>query len=150
MSSSTLEVVGKANSKRVGRSGSREAGATQASKRRIAFFPKFRRAGALILALAVTIAIEFHGNGSNLMQITMIRISAVAMVSAKHPQASLQVALHVTKRQNGAKASNRVCVSGGISGRDDSQETLSKAAADGSYICWLEGSNASGVPKYAY
>ncbi|KFC65652.1 hypothetical protein FG94_03737 [Massilia sp. LC238] len=74
--------------------------------------------------------------------------SAAAMVGSVHPQASLQVALHVTKRQDGATASNRVSVSGGISGRVDSQEALCKAGVvDGALDRWPGRINASGFPK---
>ena len=44
-------------------------------------------------------------------------------------QASLRVALHVTKRQTGANASHRGRVSGGISGNQASHEAHCKAFA---------------------
>jgi len=77
-----------------------------------------------------------------------ILISVDALVAVEAPHASLQVALHVTKRHNGANASNRVRVGGGISGREDSQEALSNAAADGVSVCWSKGNDASSAPGY--
>ncbi|SFI02885.1 hypothetical protein SAMN04515618_10882 [Collimonas sp. OK307] len=77
-----------------------------------------------------------------------IHILAAASVDFQRTHASLEVALHVTKRQNGAKASNRVSVSGGICGRDDSQEALSIAAADGAFGCWSGGNDASIEPNH--
>jgi hypothetical protein len=71
-----------------------------------------------------------------------------ANVCSAQAQASLQVALHVTKRQDGATASNRVSVSGGISGRVDSQEALCKAGVvDGALDRWSGRINASEFPK---
>ena len=77
-----------------------------------------------------------------------ILISADASVTIQVPHASLQVALLVTKRHNGANASNRVRVVGGICGRDGSQEALSNAAADRTSVCWPKGNDASSSPGY--
>ncbi|MFZ6647287.1 hypothetical protein ACO0LO_16295 [Undibacterium sp. TJN25] len=131
---STPGVVGKANSKRVVQSQSRDAGALQTSKREkfphFASFASMRQNFVVIVALIV--AINFNGR----MEKAEMRIIQTSVVDGRVEvalQASLQVALHVTMRQNGAKASNRVSVSGGVSGRDDSQEALSDAADGGLY-----------------
>ncbi len=50
-------------------------------------------------------------------------------------QASLRVALHVTKRQTGANASHRGRVSGGISGNQASHEVHCKAFAGRALMC---------------
>ena len=78
----------------------------------------------------------------------LVENSAVADVCSAQTQASLQVALHVTKRQDGATASNRVSVSGGISGRVDSQEALCKAGVvDGALDRWSGRINTSEFPE---
>ncbi|WP_159078969.1 hypothetical protein [Orrella marina] len=147
-SPSTLGVVEKATNKRVGRSGGGEAGEPQTPICSISLFARFRGVHVFATAFAV-ILLNFNvGKGESMSLMRRICIEVAATVNIRIPQASLQVALHVTKRQNGAMASNRLCVIGGISCRDDSQETLSNDAADGAYYCWSEGDNASGVPKY--
>ncbi len=73
------------------------------------------------------------------VQIRTIRNSAAVEVTDCAHHASLLVALHVTKRQNGAKAINRVSVSAGTRGTNDSNEALSKAVSVGAYSCWPGG-----------
>ena len=140
-SSSTPELVGKANKKRAGQSGSTGAGALRTSKRENVSHsaPSWWKRWLLI---ATTTCVLFNccsELGVLRMQMSMIRISAAGGWVDGVPHASMQVALHVTMRQIGAKASNRVSVSGGVSGLDDSQEALSQDSADGGFFRWLGG-----------
>jgi hypothetical protein len=67
--------------------------------------------------------------------------AAVEVVgSAHHP--SLLVALHVTKRKNGAKASNRVSVRAGKRRTPASYEAISIARSV-TFLRWLGGIDAS-------
>ncbi len=133
-SSSTPGVVGKAINKRAGQRMSRDAGAPRALKRKVgwicASYAWKRRILIAVMALFVAI---FNNGRKEGGEMRIIYNSTAAEGVEVALQASLQVALHVTMRQNGAKASNRVSVSGGVSGREYSQETLCKAAADGGF-----------------
>ena len=147
--SSTPGVIGKANSKRAGQAESRGAGASRKSNVRKpskpSVIPSARRVIAAPIALALAFCLRFNMECDNM---AISGNSAADTVSSAHPQASLQVALHVTKRHDGATASNRVSVSGGISGRVDSQEALCKAGVvDGALDRWSGRVNASAFPK---
>jgi len=95
---------------------------------------------ALVSAMAGTLEVEVF------MQTRIIRISVAAKVASSAHHASLLVALHVTKRHNGANANNRVSVRAGIRGTNDSNEALSKAVSVRSCSCWLGGNDASTKP----
>ena len=141
VSSSTPDLIGKANKKRVGQSRSTGAGAPRTSKREsVLYSAPSRWKRCLLIASAACFLFNFCSElGVIRMQTSMIRISAAGGWVDGVPHASMQVALHVTMRQNGAKASNRVSVSGGVSGLDDSQEALSQDSADGGFFRWLGG-----------
>ncbi len=98
------------------------------------------RAVALIVVMASPCTEESY------MQTEIVRISAVVEVACCAHHASLQVALHVTKRQNGAKAINRVSVRAGIRGTNDSNEALSNAVSVRSNSCWFGGNDTSIEP----
>ena len=147
-SSSTPGVVGKANKQRAGRSVVREAGAPRTLGLRMGEVFGYSGFAKHLLAAAALVVTFCLSSGRIDMEMGLIRISAAASVNFPRPHASLEVALHVTKRQNGAKASNRVSVSGGICGRDDSQESLSNAAAVGAFGCWSGRYDASRKPNY--
>jgi hypothetical protein len=139
-SSSTPGIVGKAIKQRVGQSESRAAGAPSTSSGRKACASAFSGWMRHFVATAtVFVVLLNHNTNEKDGVMRRIIISAAASVDVGVPDASLQVALHVTMRQNGAKASNRVSVSGGISGRADSQESLSKAAAHGAFVSLVRG-----------
>jgi hypothetical protein len=145
-SSSSPEEVGKANKERAGWRGA-GAGALRKQKREgVAWFG----AGtlkALVGAIVLASSQQFSASIDwRVMQMSMIRISAAAGRVNGVPHASMQVALHVTMRQNGAKASNRVSVSGGVTGMFDSQEELSQDASDGGFNRWSGDFNTSGTP----
>ena len=147
--SSTPGIIGKANSKRAERAESRGAGAPRKSNVRKPFkpsvIPSARRVITAPIALALAFCLRLNMECDNMVS---GGDSTYANVGSAHTQASLQVALHVTKRQDGATASNRVSVSGGISGRVDSQEALCKAGVvDGALDRWSGRVNASGFPK---
>jgi hypothetical protein len=138
MSSSTPGIVGKAINKRAGQPESRDAGAPQASKRKRA--SHFALISLKRWFLVVLAALAVGGTFNKREEFCVMRIiynSAAAGGVEVALQASLQVALHVTMRQNGAKASNRVSVSGGVCGRDVSQEALNNDAADGGFYRWF-------------
>ncbi len=141
VSSSTPDLVGKANKKRAGQSRSKGAGAPQTSKRENVLHsaPSWWKRWLLIATTACFLFNCCSELGVLRMQTSMIRISVAGGWVDGVPHASMQVALHVTMRQNGAKASNRVSVSGGVSGLDDSQEALSQDSADGGFFRWLGG-----------
>ena len=146
-SSSTPGFIGKTNSERVVQSKSRGAGALRSPK-----FAKTSHFGTaswmqrLLVATTSLFMVFCLRAEMECAKMVVSDNSAVASVFLVWPQASLQVALHVTKRQDGATASNRVSVSGGFSGRDDSQEALSKAAADRAFSRRTGGINAGGTP----
>ena len=62
-------------------------------------------------------------------------------------RASLLVALHVTKRQNGAKASNRVSVRAGKRRTTTSYEALRIAGSVRTFSHWLGGIDVSAEPE---
>ncbi|SOD41169.1 hypothetical protein [Nitrosovibrio sp. Nv4] len=69
--------------------------------------------------------------------------AAVEVISSAH-HASLLVALHVTKRQNGAKASNRVSIRAGKrSTPGSSYEALSIAGSVMTFLHWFGGTDTS-------
>jgi hypothetical protein len=137
-SSSTPDLVGKANKKRAGQPRSKGAGAPRTSKREnVSPAPSWWKRWLLIASTACFLFNCCSELGVMRMQMSVIRISAAGGWVDGVPHASMQVALHVTMRQNGAKASNRVSVSGGVSGLDDSQEALSQDSADGGFFRWL-------------
>lgn len=128
---------------------SREAGAPQTSERANASLYASLDCKRRLTVATIAFCVAFNFKPQlEAREMRIIHVSGAALVTWAKLQASLQVALHFTKRQNGAKASNRVSVSGCISGRDDSQEALSNAAADGAFGRWSGRFNASGAPKY--
>jgi hypothetical protein len=146
--SSTPGVIGKASNKRAERAESRGAGAPRKSNVRKpskpSVMPSARRVITAPIALALAFCLRFNMECDNMV---FGGDSTCAKVGSVHPQASLQVALHVTKRHDGATASNRVSVSGGISGRVDSQEALCKAGVvDGALDRWSGRINTSEFP----
>ena len=110
-SSSTPGYVGKANTKRAGRPESGEAVAqTELSCGTFSFCDLRRVVYRWLVAVMLASVMVDPCTEGNYMQIRIIRISAAAEVASSAHHASLLVALHVTKRQDGANASNRVCV----------------------------------------
>ena len=82
------------------------------------------------------------------MQMSYYRSSAAVEVIGSTNHASLLVALHVTKRQNGAKASNRVSVRAGKRRTPGSTyEALSIACSVRTFSHWLGGIDASAEPE---
>jgi hypothetical protein len=82
------------------------------------------------------------------MQMSYSSNSAVVGVTGSAYHASLLVALHVTKRQNGAKASNRVSVRAGKRRTPASSfEALSIAGSVRTFSHWLGGIDASAEPE---
>ena len=138
VSSSTPGVVGKATNKRAGQPESRDAGAPQAlvCKRASHFALISLKRWFLVVLAALVVSGTFNKREELFVMRIICKTTAAGGVEVAL-QASLQVALHVTMRQNGAKASNRVSVSGGVSGREVSQEALSNDAADGGFYRWF-------------
>ena len=136
-SSSTPEVVGKTIKLMSGKPVGREAGAPiTPNERNILNFARFgwRCLVTYILVMLVVISGEINMR-AELMRI--IRISVAASVSVR--QASMQVALHVSKLHNIASASNRVCDIGRIGGEVYSQEALCKVDVERFSSSWFGG-----------
>jgi hypothetical protein len=87
-------------------------------------------------------------SGSIEMQMGSIRISAAAAASRSAQLASLQVALHVTKRQDGAKASDRESVMVGTVVCKASHEAVRLDGAGGLLLRWTRGFDASVCPQH--
>ena len=83
------------------------------------------------IALANSVTASVMG-----VRMRSIYISAAASVDVLRPRASLRVALHVTNRQHGAKASDRLSVNGGIWGGSDSEEAVRNEDAEGAFSRW--------------
>jgi hypothetical protein len=134
--SSTPGNVGKANKQRAGRPGEKKPSVAKASTREMCSSAVHGFKRWLIHAVFAALLLgRNHIFVQMEVQMSMIRVSeACGRVYSR--QASMQVALHVTMRQNGAKASNRVSVSGGVSGVDVSQEAVALDAADGGLFRW--------------
>ncbi len=134
---STPGSEGKTNKQRAGQPSSTEAGAPAMSKRPPGRYGSYSALAHVIGVAATVFMLIFNINSERVGAVMgIINISADVSVANCRPHASMQVALHVTKRQNGAKARNRLSVGGGICGRDDSQEALGYAAASGALGCW--------------
>ncbi len=80
------------------------------------------------------------------MQMGGIRISAAA-ASRSAQLASLQVALHVTKRHNGAKASDRESVRVGTVVCKASHEAVRLYGSGGLLLRWTRGFDTSACPQ---
>jgi hypothetical protein len=77
------------------------------------------------------------------MQLVSTYFTAGAAWRGCYQQASPQVALHVTKRQNGAKESNLPCVMVGNPRTNVSREALSDAGSLRFFMRWSKGLDTS-------
>ena len=122
-SSSTPGLIGKANNERVGQAESRGAVAPRAPNAHQPSSSRFINRAWRAIATSIALAGIFSLR-ADLEFDTMItgRNSTLACGEVLRPKASLRVALHVSDMQDGANASNRVIVSGGVRFRVYSQE----------------------------
>ena len=147
-SSSTSGYVGKASTRRAGRAEGRDPGARAAARSgnlTVNISARWRSllVGASMLALGVFSCLS----GSIEVQMRSIHISAAAEVRRSAQLASLQVALHVTKRQNGVNASDRVSVLVGTCVCNSSQEAVRLSGSGGLLYRWPRGFDTSVCPN---
>lgn len=148
--SSTPEYVGKADRQRVGRSEGGDAGARATSRNTdLRSKPVLGCVWCLVCVLALAQALVNNLSGAIDMQMGRIHISAAAVVTRGAQLASLQVARHVTKRHNGAKASDRVNVMVGTDTCNASHETLRLSGSGGLLSRWFRGFDTSVCPQHA-
>ncbi|WP_368641390.1 hypothetical protein ABRZ03_05020 [Castellaniella ginsengisoli] len=145
----TLGIVGEASKEREGQARGGEAAASpklrHANNCGTAWLTRF---GCILGVLVVVLSIFGYDTEAYMQVKTRISVATTRLVTIEHPQLSLQVALHVTKRQNGANASNRGGVSGGITGMADSAKSHGYAVAASPHGCWSEGFNTSRSPEH--
>ena len=148
--SSTPGYVGKAGRQRAGRPEGGDAGARVTSRNAdLRSKPVLGCVWYLVCALALAQVFGNNLNGTIDMQMRRIHISAAAVVTPGAQLASLQVALHVTKRHNGAKASNRVSVMVGTVACNASHEALRLSGSGGLLSRWSRVFDTSVCPQHA-
>jgi hypothetical protein len=122
-SSSTPGLIGKANNERVEQAKSRGAVAPRAPNARQPLSSRFINCAWRAIATSIALAGLFSLRVDLEFGKMAIGInSTLACGEVVRPKASLRVALHVSDMQDGANASNRVIVSGGVRFRVYSQE----------------------------
>ena len=115
--------IGKASNKRAGQPRSEDANARTAVKAEISISLRrslsFRGLIGQMLVLMALLISSYNENGCVMRLIPEFRAAEQCVISAN---ISFEVALHVTKRQNGANAKTRGRVTGSINGNVTSQE----------------------------
>ena len=147
-SSSTSGIVEKANKQRAGRpeGGGASARATPMRRNWIANLAMTLRVRFAAASMAALGCLSYQ-DGVIEMQMRSVYKSAAATQSRSAQHASLQVALHVTKRHTVVNASDRVRVMVGTGVCDTSQETLSLSDSAGLLYRWSRGLDASACPN---
>ncbi len=144
-SSSTPGSFGKANNERVERARSRGAVAPRAQNApqplSSRFINRAWRKVAASIALVIALGLRADLDCGIMVMGENLTVSCGLVLG---PKASLRLALHVSGMQNGANASNRVIVSGGVRFRVDSQEAHCESdVVDASSSRWSGRVNTS-------
>jgi len=144
-SSSTPGLIGKANNERVGQPKSRGAVAPRAPNARQPLSSRFINSAWRAFATSIALAGLFSLRADLEFDIMVSgKNSTLVCVEVVRPKASLRAALHVSDMQDGANASNRVIVSGGVRFRVNSQEAHCESdVVDASSSRWSGRINAS-------
>jgi hypothetical protein len=145
ISSSTPGLIGKANNERVGQTKSRGAGAPQSLNVSQPLSSRFinRKWRSIAASIALVLCICLRADLECGIMV-FGEISALLFGCEVPPKASLRFALHVSGKQAGANASNRVRFSGGVRFRVSSQEAHCESdVVDASSSRWSGRINTS-------